>query len=133
MFPLTQLAPVVNPAGVPRILKLTSLISVNAPLLTLTNAVEELAPEGTDHESLVVDAGIVLEIVVQLEPLFNEYSTVWFDVTPTLFQVIVSLEPGLKVSPPLGYVTSILGCSTLHVNVYSCDPMGITVPTTFRV
>ena len=60
---------------VPKILKFKSLLSVKAPLETLTKAVAVLVA-GTVNANLVVVDGTVVDTVVQFIPLFNEYSTV---------------------------------------------------------
>ena len=74
--PAVQLTPEpVKPVVASSILNVASLTSVIDPLVILINAVEVFAV-GIDQANLVVVAGTVVEIVVQVLPLFNEYSTV---------------------------------------------------------
>lgn len=101
-LPLLQLVPAAKPVTVPKMVKLASLTSLTAPLDTRIKAVVVLAPEGTVHVRRLVVAPKTLLSTTQLAPLSKEYSTVCVPVIPLLFQVIVSLVPGLSFSFPLG-------------------------------
>ena len=74
--PAQEAAVVVSAVGVPKMLKLASLTSVKAPLLTLISALEVLVPAGGVHAKRVVLGEIVVLSVVQSIPLFKEYSSV---------------------------------------------------------
>jgi hypothetical protein len=54
-------------------------------------------------------SGVLAIMVVQLVPLFVEYSMRTFPLVPDDVHVIFEVEPAIKLSPPFGEVTVITG------------------------
>jgi hypothetical protein len=90
---------------------LTSFVDAFAASLARTRAWFVGEP-GTVHEKVPADAVVAEDIVLHVEPLFVESSSLTF-VNPFCVQVIACEDPAYQSSPPFGDVTVTEGAGTI--------------------